>query len=50
MGLIANKVVDELIYKKKKGILCKLDMEKTYDHVHWNFVDSILSKMGFGRK
>lgn len=24
-------------------------MEKAYDHVHWNFVNDILLKMGFDR-
>lgn len=28
------KVVDELLNKKRDGVLCKLDIEKTYDHVN----------------
>lgn len=28
--LIANKVIDdELIYRRREGVLCKLDIEKT---------------------
>ena len=31
--LIANEAVDSIIRRKEKGILCKLDIEKTYDHI-----------------
>lgn len=31
--LVANEVVDELVTGMNDGLICKLDMEKTYDHV-----------------
>lgn len=31
--LMANEVVDELLCRKRKRVLCKLDMEKIYDHI-----------------
>ena len=34
----------------KKGLLCKLDIEKAYDHVNWNCVIAMMDKMGFGSK
>lgn len=34
----------------KDEIMCKLDMEKTYDYVSWDFVDYMLGRLGFGRK
>lgn len=46
--LIANEVVDDLLNKKREGILCKLDMEKTYDHMNWGHVDYMLIRLGFG--
>lgn len=41
-ALIANEVIDELVHVKREGVLCKLHMEKTYDHVNWSFMDYML--------
>ena len=30
--------------------MCKLDIEKAYDHVNWNFLFWLLEKMRFGSK
>ena len=32
-ALIANEVVDALLRRKESGVLCKLDIEKAYDHL-----------------
>lgn len=45
---IVNEIVDNRLNKKRKGVLCKLDMEKVYDHVNWAFVDYMLMRLGFG--
>lgn len=38
----------------KEGILkelwSKLDLEKAYDRIDWNFLDCILERKGFGAK
>ena len=47
--LIANEAVDSIL-RKEKGILCKLDIEKAYDHIRWDFLRRILERMGFGSK
>ena len=33
--------------KKKEGAVFKIDFEKAYDHVNWNFVDEVLERKGF---
>ena len=33
-SLIANKVIDSMLKKKEKGVLCKLDIEKAYDQIN----------------
>jgi hypothetical protein len=29
-------------------VLCKLDLEKAYDHVNWEFLIYLLKRCGFG--
>ena len=48
--LIANETIDSRVSQKKPGILCKLDVEKAYDHVNWDFILSMRRQMGFGSR
>ena len=48
VSLIANEVVDFWQKRKEKGLICKLDIEKTYDSINWSFLMKVLHKMGFG--
>ena len=45
--LIANEIVDEKRRLGEEGVVFKIDFEKTYDHVSWDFLDHVLEKKGF---
>ncbi|RVW16223.1 LINE-1 reverse transcriptase-like [Vitis vinifera] len=36
--LIGNEVIDFWHKRKEKGLICKLDIEKAYDSINWNFL------------
>ena len=46
--LIANEIVDSSLRKKERGLICKLDIEKAYDTISWEFLLQVMGKMGFG--
>lgn len=48
--LVANEVVDSRKKKEEPSILCKLDLEKVYDHVNWEFLDFICKRWDSGVK
>ncbi|GMP75173.1 hypothetical protein CsSME_00032357 [Camellia sinensis var. sinensis] len=48
--LIADEVVDWWRRSKKNGIILKLDFEKAYDSVNWEFLYSMMTNFGFGEK
>ena len=48
--LVANEVFDSVVRGNSSAIMCKLDLEKAYDHVNRSFLISMLTKMGFGKR
>ena len=49
-SLIVNEVIDYWNKKMVKGVVCKLDIEKVYDTINWQFLVKVLQCMGFRAK
>nr|GEY75654.1 RNA-directed DNA polymerase, eukaryota, reverse transcriptase zinc-binding domain protein [Tanacetum cinerariifolium] len=47
---IINELISWCKYKKTKAMIFKVDFEKAFDSVRWDYLDDILNKFGFGAK
>lgn len=46
----AHEIIHEIHKQKQEGVVLKLDYEKAYDRVSWEFLEEILELRGFGPK
>ena len=49
-ALIANETMDSMLRRNGGGLFCKLDIEKAYDHLNWEFVLKVMRRKGFGQR
>ena len=49
-ALIANEVAWWLKKIRTSAVMLKLDFQKAYNTVKWEFLDYVMERMGFGRK
>jgi hypothetical protein len=46
----AHEIIHEALNGGKKGLVLKLDYEKAYDRVDWQFLEELLQSRGFSDK
>jgi hypothetical protein len=42
--------MDSRLKSRVSGLICKLDIEKAYDHVNWDCLYFLMNQMGFGTR
>ncbi|XP_071714534.1 uncharacterized protein [Rutidosis leptorrhynchoides] len=48
--LIINELVEWCKKRKKKALFFKVDFDKAFDSIHWEYILTMLSNVGFGPK
>lgn len=45
--MIASEVVHLLAKRKERASMLKLDFQKAFDSISWEFLEAVMVKMGF---
>jgi hypothetical protein len=45
--MLLQEILRETKYKKQQGVILKIDFEKAYDKVNWDFLFDSCRQMGF---
>lgn len=48
--MVLHEILNDTKVKKQEGLLLKLDFEKAYDKINWNFLFECLNQRGFKEK
>ena len=49
-AVMLHEIVHELQTKKMEGVILKIDFEKAYDSISWDFVEEMMTSKGFCQK
>jgi hypothetical protein len=49
-NLVVAECLDSRLKSGEPGVICKMDLEKEYDHVNWKFMLYMLRRCGFQEK
>jgi predicted phosphoadenosine phosphosulfate sulfurtransferase len=46
-AVMLHEIVHELSRKKMDGVVLKIDFEKAYDSINWDFIEEVMERKGF---
>ena len=49
-AVMLHEIIHELQTHKEEGVIFKIDFEKAYDIISWDFVEEIMTAKGFDKK
>lgn len=46
-AVMLHEIIHELSRNKMQGVILKIDFEKAYDSVCWDFIEEVMERKGF---